>query len=210
MALASRSRSSLTEDGAMRSFTSPGSLVTIAGASLSVIGWIGYATGNPNLSLPTIFYGIPILLGGLALKSSELEPADLLPASSDAVALRQAPASQTLRKLVKDVTRWRYGQKAHLESSLEALKLWDEDEPPQLLSIEERAVDGRYGLAMRFQAAGVPFSRWQAKQDRLGRFFDKGLEARLSEPASGEVLLELLPQTNPKPQADPEPTPAQP
>ena len=111
----------------MLSIASPGSLVTIAGASLSVIGWIGYATGNPNLSLPTIFYGIPILLGGLALKSSELPPAELLPAAPDAVALRQAPASQTLRKLVKDVTRWRYGQKAHLESSLEALKLWDED-----------------------------------------------------------------------------------
>ena len=178
----------------MRSLTSPGSLVTIAGASLSVIGWIGYATGNPNLSLPTIFYGIPILLGGLALKSSELEPAELQPASEAAMALRQEPASQTLRKLVKDVTRWRYGQKAHLESSLEALKLWDEDEPPQLLTIEERAVDGRYGLAMRFRTAGVPFSRWQEKQERLGRFFDKGLQARLSEPTRGEVLLELLPQ----------------
>ena len=175
-----------------------------------MIGWIGYATGNPNLSLPTIFYGIPILLGGLALKSSELEPAELLPASAEAMALRQAAASQTLRKLVKDVTRWRYGQKAHLESSLEALKLWDEDEPPQLLSVEERAVEGRYGLSMRFLAAGVPFSRWQDKQDRLGRFFDKGLQARLSEPASGEVLLELLPQNSAVPQADPDPTPAQP
>ncbi|MFM7653519.1 MAG: DUF2854 domain-containing protein [Vulcanococcus sp.] len=198
----------------MRSLTSPGSLVTIAGASLSVIGWLGYATGNANLSLPTIFYGIPILLGGLALKSSELEPADLLPASAEAVALRQEPASQTLRKLVKDVTRWRYGQKAHLESSLEALKLWDEDEPPQLLSIEERAVDGRYGLAMRFRAAGVPYSRWQEKQDRLGRFFAKGLQAHLSEPARGEVLLELLPQaaapSEPNPNPEPEPTTAQP
>jgi hypothetical protein len=177
----------------MLSIASPGSLVTIAGASLSVIGWIGYATGNPNLSLPTIFYGIPILLGGLALKSSELPPAQLVPPSAEATALRDAPASQTLRKLVKDVTRWRYGQKAHLESSLEALKLWDEDAPPQLESVTELAVEGRYGLAMRFRAEGVPFERWQEKRERLGRFFDKGLEARLSQPASGEVLLELLP-----------------
>ena len=177
----------------MLSIASPGSLVTIAGASLSVIGWIGYATGNPNLSLPTIFYGIPILLGGLALKSSELPPAELLPAAAEAIALRQQPASQTLRKLVKDVTRWRYGQKAHLESSLEALKLWDEDAPPQLLSVAELAVDGRYSLALRFCTEGVPFERWQEKQERLGRFFDKGLQARLSQPASGELLLELLP-----------------
>jgi hypothetical protein len=158
-----------------------------------VIGWIGYATANPNLSLPTIFYGIPILLGGLALKSSELPPASLLPASPEAVELRQAPASQTLRKLVKDVTRWRYGQKAHLESSLETLKLWDEDAPPQLLSVEELASEGRYGVAMRFRCEGVPYARWIEKQERLGRFFDKGLRAQLSEPGPGEVLLQLLP-----------------
>ena len=154
---------------------------------------MGYATGNPNLSLPTIFYGIPILLGGLALKSSELPPAELLPASDEVAAMRQLPANQTLRKLVKDVTRWRYGQKAHLESSLEALKLWDEDEPPQLLSVGELAVEGRYALALRFRTEGVPYERWQEKQDRLGRFFDKGLQARLSQPANGELLLELLP-----------------
>ena len=158
-----------------------------------MIGWIGYATSNPNLSLPTIFYGIPILLGGLALKSSELPPAQLIAPSPEAMALRDAPASQTLRKLVKDVTRWRYGQKAHLESSLEALKLWDEEAPPQLESVTELAVEGRYGLAMLFRLEGVPYERWQQKQDRLGRFFDKGLEARLSQPASGELLLELLP-----------------
>ena len=185
--------SPLTEDVVMLSIASPGSLVTIAGASLSVIGWIGYATGNPNLSLPTIFYGIPILLGGLALKSSELPPAELLPAQPEAEALRQQPASQTLRKLLKDVTRWRYGQKAHLESSLEALKLWDEDAPPQLESVKELAVNGGYGLAMRFRTEGVSFERWQEKQDRLGRFFDKGLEARLSQPANGQLLLELVP-----------------
>jgi hypothetical protein len=191
----------------MLSLASPGSLVTIAGASLSVIGWIGYATGNPNLSLPTIFYGIPILLGGLALKSSELPPASLVNGDADAIALRQLPASSTLRKLVKDVTRWRYGQKAHLESSLEALKLWDEEKPPQLISVSERAIDGRYAVALRFEAAGVPFSRWQDRQDRLGRFFDKGLQARLSEPAPGEVLLELLPQAA---SATPDPTPIEP
>ena len=122
-----------------------------------------------------------------------MPPAQLLPADAEAVALRDQPASQTLRKLVKDVTRWRYGQKAHLESSLEALKLWDDDAPPQLDSVGEVAVHGRYGLALRFRTEGVPYERWHEKQDRLGRFFDKGLEARLSQPARGELLLELLP-----------------
>jgi len=51
---------------------SPGSLVTVVGALLTVVGSVAYLNDNANLSLPTIFYGIPILLGGLALKSSEL------------------------------------------------------------------------------------------------------------------------------------------
>jgi len=171
----------------MRSLTSPGSLVTIAGAALSVIGWVGYATANPNLSLPTIFYGIPILLGGLALKSSELPPAELQAPDAAVLPLRQLPASQTLRKLVKDVTRWRYGQKAHLESSLEALKLWDEDTPPQLLSVAEGADDGRYGLTLTFACGAVSVERWQDQAERLGRFFGRGLEAQL-EPLPGDQL----------------------
>ena len=177
----------------MLAIASPGSLVTLAGAALSVIGWVGYATSNPNLSLPTIFYGIPILLGGLALKSSELPPAELLPAQADAVALREEASSKTLRKLVKDVTRWRYGQKAHLESSLEALKLWDEDNPPQLEEIEELCLGNNYGLRLRFSCEGVPLERWHDRQERLSRFFAKGLEASIT-PLDGDRLdLTLLP-----------------
>lgn len=177
----------------MQALLSPGSLVTVAGAVLTVIGSIAYATDSPNISLAGVFYGVPILLGGLALKSSELPPAERLTPADQLRDLRQRPESEPLRKLLADVTRWRYGQKAHLESSLEALKLWDEDAPPQLESVGEVAVEGRYGLALRFRTEGVSFERWQEKQDRLGRFFDKGLEARLSQPSSGQLLLELLP-----------------
>jgi hypothetical protein len=181
------------EDGPMQALFSPGSLVTIAGAALSAVGWIGYATGNPNLSLPTIFYGIPILLGGLALKSSELAPAQRLTPAGQLRALRDAPASEPLRKLVADVCRWRYGQKAHLESSLEALKLWDEGTPPQLLAIEELDCSGSYGLRLRFRRGAVGLERWQSQQERLGRFFGSGLRAEL-EPVGGDHLdLRLLP-----------------
>ena len=77
-----------------------------------------------------------------------------------------------------------------------------------------RGHDGRYGLVLRFRPGGVPYGRWQEKQDRLGRFFAKGLEARLSQPAAGEVLLELLPagalSAGPAAEPDPDPSPAQP
>lgn len=187
----------------MQALFSPASLVTVAGALLSTIGWIGYATGNPNLSLPTIFYGIPILLAGLALKSSELPPAERLSPPERHRVLREQEESAALAKLLADVTRWRYGQKAHLESSLEVLKLWDDDQPPQLLSIEELDCDGRYGLRLSFLTAAVPLERWQTQRQRLGRFFGPGLRAELQPQAAGRLRVELLPAVSTEPSAEP-------
>ena len=178
----------------MQALTSPGSLVTLAGAVLTVIGSIAYLGDNANLSLPTIFYGIPILLGGLALKSSELPPALRLTPPQVLRSLREQNSSEPLRKLLADVTRWRYGQKAHLESSLEALRLWDEDQPPRLESIEELDCQGAYGLRLGFACEGVPFERWQERQERLGRFFGPGLRAELEADGPGHLLLSLLPR----------------
>ncbi len=184
----------------MKDLFSPASLITMAGGALAVIGAVAYTNGNANLSLPTIFYGIPILLGGLALKSSELPPAKRV---TPAELLRQArqQGAPELGKLVWDVTRWRYGQKAHLETSLEALKLWDKDNPPQLLEIEELETAAGYGMRLRFELGAVPLDRWQECQERLGRFFAKGLHAELKSPQAGELDLILLPVDK-----DPQPT----
>jgi hypothetical protein len=186
----------LQDHGAMQALfssrlISPGSLVTVVGALLTVVGSVAYLNDNANLSLPTIFYGIPILLGGLALKSSELPPPLRIPPPQALRELRQQPENLPLSRLLADVSRWRYGQKAHLESSLEALKLWDEDNPPQLLRVEECDQNGQYGLKLRFDCQGVAFTRWQALEDRLGRFFGKGLRCRVSEPEPGQVELML-------------------
>ena len=176
----------------MKELLAPGSLVTIAGGVLTVVGAVAYATGSANLSLPTIFYGIPILLGGLALKSSELPPARRVTPPSELKSQRDQAAPE-LAKLLGDVTRWRYGQKAHLESSLEALKLWDEDNPPQLEEIEELHSSEGYGLRLRFQPNAVPVERWQSKRERLGRFFAKGIRAELNVLEDDRFDLMLLP-----------------
>ena len=176
----------------MNALFSPGSLVTLAGAALTVIGSIAYLGDNANLSLPTIFYGIPILLGGLALKSSELPPPQRLTTPAQFRQQREDPANADLKKLLADLNRWRYGQKAHLESSLEALKLWDEEQPPQLLSVAEISADGSYGLALTFDPAGVPYARWQDQEARLGRFFGAGLSAQLEPVDVGQLRLTLL------------------
>jgi hypothetical protein len=53
----------------------PLSLVPIdVGGLLLPIGFFAYAIKDPSFNQSGFFYGVPLLLGGLALKSAELEP----------------------------------------------------------------------------------------------------------------------------------------
>ena len=176
----------------MNKLLSPGNLITIGGASLSFIGLTAYFTDATNLSVPTFFYGVPIFLIGISLKTTEVPPA-LRVVSANKFASERSKAPEELGNLIKDVTRWRYGQSCQLEASLRVLKLWDIDNPPQLIEIEELVKDGNYGIRMRFELAGVPIERWNDKKERLGRFFAKGLSAELFCPKPGEIDLILLP-----------------
>ncbi len=44
------------------------------GSILTVVGFVAYALDYATLNLAGFFYGIPLLLGGLALKAAELKP----------------------------------------------------------------------------------------------------------------------------------------
>ena len=179
----------------MKELLSPASFITVAGAALTIVGITAYLSGAANLSVPTLFYGFPIFLGGLALKTTELRPVNrIAPKSSNDKSIEEE--SPELAKVVKDVTRWRYGQHAHLESSLIALKLWDQANPPQLLEIEELDTEMGYGIRLRFKMAGVIISRWEEQQDRLGRFFTKGMQTEISSPTKGVIDLMILPKRN--------------
>ena len=179
----------------MKELLSQANLITVAGAVLTVVGLAAYLTGAANLSVPTLFYGFPIFLGGLALKTTELKPVKKI-ISNSAITNSSKDRPPELIKLVKDVTRWRYGQHAHLESSLIALKLWDQDNPPKLLEIEELETNQGPGIRMRFNLGGVSLDRWQEKQERFGRFFAKGLQAQIIPQGTTELDLMLIPQQN--------------
>ena len=58
----------------MKQSFSPASIVSLTGAILAVTGLVSYFNDATNLSVPTFFYGVPILLIGLAMKKSELAP----------------------------------------------------------------------------------------------------------------------------------------
>ncbi len=159
----------------MKKYLSPGNIIIVTGGILALVGMTAYFTDSVNLSVPTFFYGVPILLIGLGLKTSEIPPVELLDKTNFKNNKFNRP--KELTELVKDVTRWRYGLKAHLESSLEALNLWDEDNPPQLREIQEVTKEDKNGLRMHFEINSVPIEKWVEKQERLNRFFAKGLES---------------------------------
>ena len=159
----------------MKKYLSPANIIIVIGGVLAFIGMTAYFTDSVNLSVPTFFYGVPIFLIGLALKPTEVPPVELY--DKEIFNKNRFNRPKELTSLVKDVTRWRYGITAHLKSSLEVLKLWDENNPPQLKEIEEITKEDRNGLRMHFEINAVPVEKWIKKQERLNRFFAKGLES---------------------------------
>ncbi len=177
----------------MRNQFSPASIVSIVGAILAITGLISFFNDATNLSVPTFFYGVPIMLIGLAMKNSELAPTNSSISRKQLEKLK-ATGPKELVDLIGDVTRHRYGQRAHLETSLQALKLWDENKPPQLREIELIEIEKKFGVRMKFNFCGVPIKKWEEKKDRLGRFFAKDLIADISSPSPEELNLQLLPK----------------
>lgn len=174
-------------------------LLTVGGI-LTIIGFIAYFQDYATLNLAGFFYGIPILLGGLALKAAELEPVPYTrPTSPEVLQLREEQATPTQNQVRQDVSRYRYGQEAHLDVPLQKLGLSPSgNECPELEGIQEAEVEGSYALILEFGSPCVPLTTWLEKKDKIERFFGPSIRAELSEPATGKISLALI--------ATPEPT----
>lgn len=182
-----------------------GSLFLILGVVLSAIGLFAYATGNPTLNLAGFFYGVPILLGGAALKSAEVKPSQILhPISVIALKLREAQATPTQIQLLDDVTRYRYGIRAHLDEALEKLGMSPtNEERPVLAGICEEVFQSEgqpdvYSLVLRFESPLISFETWQAKQEKIGRFFGPGIVALVSKPEISKPEIQSEDQKDPQ------------
>jgi hypothetical protein len=164
------------------------------GGLLTLVGFVAYFTDQATLNLAGFFYGIPLLLGGLALKASELQPVPLMQPTSDRVlALREKQATATQNQIRKDVTRYRYGQKAHLDSSLSSLGLSPMDEQrPVLVGVKEMETEGAYTLVLEFESPQIPLEVWQQKQEKMTSFFGPGVRVEVSQPESEIVDLALI------------------
>ncbi|MEM9903947.1 MAG: DUF2854 domain-containing protein [Cyanobacteria bacterium P01_D01_bin.44] len=168
-------------------------LLTVGGV-LTVIGFAAYFNDQATLNLVGFFYGIPILLGGLALKASELEPVPFSKPTSEAVlALREEQATQTQTQIRQDVTRYRYGQEAHLDDALERLGLSPNDvERPELAHIREEMREGAYALVLEFDSPRMPLDKWQAKQPKIQTFFGPGIRADIEQTNGDTVEVALI------------------
>ncbi len=173
-----------------------GTLGLVVGGILSVMGVAAYVGDNATLNLVGFFYGIPVLLGGFALKAAELKPVPYSALTSpETKLLREQQATSTQNQIRKDVTRYRYGQKAHLDSSLKYLGLSPSDEErPVLIGIREETIDNAYALILEFDSPLISFDTWKDKQDKLDRFFGESLRIILSQPAEDQVNVSLIVQ----------------
>ncbi len=174
----------------------PLSLVLInVGGLLALIGFFAYAIDDPTWNLIGFFYGIPLLLGGLALKSAELEPVPFTSVTpANLVKLREEQATSTLNQIRKDVTRYRYGQEAHLDVALEKLGLApSDDDRPVLKGLQEFEIGGAYALKLEFYSPFMSLDVWQEKHDKITKFFGPGIHIAIEpDDQKEEINLTLI------------------
>jgi hypothetical protein len=171
-----------------------GRLGLILGGILTAVGFIAYFSNNPTLNLVGFFYGIPILLGGAALRAAELKPVPFLHPSPEAIIkLRNQQQTTTLKQLREDVTGYRYGAEAHLLETLEKLKLSPNDTlRPLLTAIYETDREGKYALVLRFDSPHFDLSAWQERQDKITKFFGPGVVAHVQGVDDKTIDVELV------------------
>jgi Protein of unknown function (DUF2854) len=164
-------------------------LISIGGL-LTLVGFGAYAVDNSTLNLVGFFYGVPLLLGGLALKSSELKPVVFIEPEADMLKLRKAQETPTQKQIRQDVTRFRYGEEAHLDLALEKLGMSPTDEErPILKGLREESIDGNYAIVLEFYTPLISLAIWEEKHEKITRFFGPGVRTTIT--AVGEEELEL-------------------
>ncbi|MBW4678285.1 MAG: DUF2854 domain-containing protein [Desmonostoc geniculatum HA4340-LM1] len=170
-----------------------GTLGLTIGSILTIIGFVAYAANNATLNLVGFFYGIPLLLGGLALKANELKPIPFSqPTSPSTLILRQQQATVTQNKIRKDITRYCYGQDAHFDTTLAFLGLSPSDEErPTVTGLRETEVNGSYALILEFDSPLIPIELWQKKQEKMTNYFGPGVEIQITQPSENKIEVML-------------------
>jgi len=121
----------------------------------------------------------------------------------DAEGLFDEKSTPTLQSIKSDVTRHRYGDDAHLDSSLKTLGLTvPQGRYPQLKKvIESKTAEGELEFTMLFESKDVPFTTWSdpMKIVAADRFFGPGVWTKIWKHSSEKKMAALMLTTGPKP-----------
>jgi len=181
----------------LRGFSLP-LVVFSVGVVLTLSSFAGFflddgGSGGAVSSLGFV-YGIPVFLIGLSLWYAEIPPAELI---TDAGGDRawETHSTDTLKKIKQDVTRHRYGDDAHLDSTLDSLglKLPQKKYPKLQTLIQEETDKGQLAFTMIFQSAETPYKVWKepTRVRRFTKFFGPNVYAEVSKVDAEKRLVAL-------------------
>jgi Protein of unknown function (DUF2854) len=163
-----------------------GNLVCIAGVVITLASFAEYLAGGGgdglNVSGLGFVYGIPVFLAGAALKYAEIEPVPVY--SSDAAeAVFKNKATDTILKIKQDVTRHRYGDEAHLDTTVKKLGLVIPGKAyPQLKELrQDISADGELIFTLIWQSLDTPYKMWadERRVKKYETFFGPNVSAEV-------------------------------
>lgn len=161
-----------------------GNLVIFLGIAVTILSfseYLGDDTGDGlTISGLGFVYGIPIFLAGAALKYAEIDPVPCY-TNPQADAIFESKATEIISKIKQDVTRHRYGDEAHLDTTVKKLGLVVAGKDyPQLKELRQDITqDGELTFTMVWQSMDTPYKMWadERRRKKYETFFGPGVGA---------------------------------
>jgi Protein of unknown function (DUF2854). len=162
-----------------------GNLVIFSGILITILSFAEYLSdsGSEGLNISGLgfVYGIPIFLAGAALKYAEIDPVPCY-STAAADAIFESKATEIIRKVKQDVTRHRYGDEAHLDTTVKKLGLVVPGKDyPQLKELRQDVENGELAFTMIWQSLDTPYKMWadEKRRQKYETFFGPGVGAEV-------------------------------
>lgn len=163
-----------------------GNLVILSGVLITVLSFAEYLSdsGSEGLNVSGLgfVYGIPVFLAGAALKYAEIEPVPCY-STGGGEDVFEDKATEIIKKIKQDVTRHRYGDEAHLDTTVKKLGLVVPGKDyPQLRELrQEKEENGELSFTMVWQSVDTPYKMWaeEKRRKKYETFFGPGVGAEV-------------------------------
>jgi hypothetical protein len=172
-----------------------GNLIIFGGIAITVLSFTEYLSdsGSEGLNVSGLgfVYGIPVFLAGAALKYAEIEPVPCY-TTPKGEAIFDSKKTDIIEKVKQDVTRHRYGDEAHLDTTVKKLGLVIPGKAyPQLRELRQEEEDGELAFTIVWQSLDTPFKMWadEKRRKKYETFFGPGVGAEVVKIDAEERLV---------------------